>query len=236
MLFECCCQNIISSENRVDWNGRWLVMRWVVAFVLLVAAGLKTHQLATTPSLGESLLHARWFNILVVEFELFFGVWLVFGLLPKLTWFAMIGCFSIFTLVSFYKAVSGESSCGCFGAVIVNPWITMTFDLMITGLLVIFLPKKIIFHKNMFRCELTGLRQKNRIIAIVVVWLVVAIPVTLAMFSIQENDFAEIGTEFVGTDGKKTILLKPEKWIGKEFPLLPYIEPTEAREKLKTGK
>jgi len=41
--------------------------------------------------------------------------------------------------------------------------------------------------------------------------------------------------EFIGVDGKKTILLAPEKWLGKSLPLLPYIEPPEVREKLKTG-
>jgi hypothetical protein len=211
-------------------------MRLVVAFILLIAAILKAYKLATTPPLGEGLLYARWFNIFIVEFELFFGIWLVFGLLPRLTWIATIGLFSIFSIVSFYKVISGEISCGCFGSVTVNPWITMIFDLMITGLLMFFLPKKNIFRPKILCEELTALRHKSRIIAVIVIWLVTAIPITLAMFSIQENNIADIGTEFVGADGKKTILLKPEKWIGKEFPLLPYIEPTETREKLKTGK
>jgi uncharacterized membrane protein YphA (DoxX/SURF4 family) len=80
-------------------------MRLVVASVLLVAAILKTHQLATTPILGEGFLHARWFKIFVVEFELFFGIWLIFGILPRLTWLVTISLFSIFSIVSFYKAV-----------------------------------------------------------------------------------------------------------------------------------
>jgi hypothetical protein len=42
--------------------------------------------------------------------------------------------------------------------------------------------------------------------------------------SVSANSLAELGTEFTGADGRKTILLEPEKWIGKEFPLLKYIE------------
>ena len=110
------------------------VLRFVLGGVLLMAAGLKAHQLATMPSLGEGLLHARWFNILVVEFELFFGIWLIVGLLPKLTWLATIACFSMFVLVSLYKAVSGEVTCGCFGAIEVDSRITAIFDIGVIGL------------------------------------------------------------------------------------------------------
>ncbi len=97
-------------------------MRFVIATIVLTAAFMKAHHLATVPSLGEGFLRARWFNILVVEFELFFGIWLIFGLLPRLTWLAMVGCFSIFAGVSMFKAISGETNCGCFGAAKVNPW------------------------------------------------------------------------------------------------------------------
>ncbi|GHT23043.1 hypothetical protein FACS189419_06450 [Planctomycetales bacterium] len=65
---------------------------------------------------------------------MFFGIWLLFGLLPKLTWLATTALFLLFALVSFYKAISGETSCGCFGNVTVNSWFTMTFDIFIVFL------------------------------------------------------------------------------------------------------
>jgi hypothetical protein len=156
-------QNIGHNECRIDTNRHWFAMRFIVAAILLIAAALKTQQLSVTPSLGDDLLHTRWFNIFVVEFELFFGTWLIFGLLPQLTWLVTIGLFAVFSVVSFYKAaILQETSCGCFGAVMVNPWITMTFDLMITGLLLYFLPKKNIFHKKLFLEELlTGIKTKK---------------------------------------------------------------------------
>ncbi|MDR2755321.1 MAG: hypothetical protein LBC20_06405 [Planctomycetaceae bacterium] len=159
----------------------------------------------------------------------------IFGLLPKLTWFASIGLFSIFSIISFYKAVSGETSCGCFGAVTVNPWITMTFDLVITGLLMICLPKNDIFYKKMFWRELAGLRQKDKIITVLVIWLVIASTITYAIFSVSKTDFGHLGVEFVGLDGKKVLLLTPEKWIGNEFPLIPYIEKSDIIEHFKNG-
>ena len=50
-----------------------------VGLVLLVAAALKTHQLATEPVPGISLLESRWFLVGVVELELLLGLWLVSG-------------------------------------------------------------------------------------------------------------------------------------------------------------
>ncbi len=94
------------------WN-RW---RLVVAATLLFAAGTKAWHLATVPTLGDGILYARWFNLCVVEMELAFGLWLIADLLPQLTRRATVGLFAVFSVVSLFKALSGEKSCGCFGA------------------------------------------------------------------------------------------------------------------------
>jgi hypothetical protein len=183
---------------------------------------------------GDGIFHSRWFNVLVVEFELFFGLWLVFGFLPKLTRLVAIGCFSTFTIVSLYKALSGEMSCGCFGSVEVNPWITMLLDLVIVTLLIFFRPCESIgiawlHYKNLSK-------QYVKLNIFVVIWLIIASVVTFMMLSVKENDYAELGKEFIGAGGKKTILLVPDKWKGKKFPLLPYIEPIEIQNELIYGK
>jgi hypothetical protein len=92
----------------------------LIAAVLLIAAALKGHQLASEPMLGHGLLDSRWLLIGVVEFELFFGLWLLAGIWPKRTCAAALGCFTLFTCVSLYKALSGYATCGCFGRVPVN--------------------------------------------------------------------------------------------------------------------
>ena len=112
------------------------------------AAFMKAHQLATTSSLGEGFLQSRAFNIFVVEFELFFAVWLLFGLLPKLTWLATVGLFSVFASVSLYKALSGADSCGCFGFATINPWYTTGFDLGIIGFLLFFFPRRMLLSEK----------------------------------------------------------------------------------------
>ncbi|MDR1383593.1 MAG: hypothetical protein LBJ67_07085 [Planctomycetaceae bacterium] len=117
----------------------------------------------------------------------------------------------------------GEHSCGCWGNVEIPPIYTAVFDTMVIGLLIAFRPKEIIFHWQTFFQELVGLRFSKRFFAAIEIWLIVAMPITYAMFSVQKTDVVELGTEFVGVDGKKTILLEPKKWIGKEFPLVKYI-------------
>ncbi|MDR0609534.1 MAG: hypothetical protein LBG58_05445, partial [Planctomycetaceae bacterium] len=125
--------NRIFGNNPVakntDTQSNWLFVRIFIALVLLAAAGLKGYSLSVSPMLGDGIFYLRWFNIFVVEFELFFGLWLFFGFLPKLTRLAAVGCFSVFALVSLYKALSGATSCGCFSEFVpVNPWIMTVFD------------------------------------------------------------------------------------------------------------
>lgn len=88
-------------------------VRILLGLVLLTAAGLKGHQVATEPILETGLLNSRWFLIGVVEFELLFGLWLLVGLYPAATRLAAILCFARLAVVSLAKGLSGESSCGC---------------------------------------------------------------------------------------------------------------------------
>lgn len=198
----------------------WTVLRFVIAAIILTAAFMKTWQLATTPSLSEGLLNARWFNILVVEFELFFGIWLIFGMLPRLTWLATVGCFAAFAMVSLYKALSGEASCGCFGTATINPWVTMVFDIAVVGALIRFRPEgvNLILSRGAVQ-ELCGVYQPKPIAIIALSWFVLAVPATYAMLSVKTLDLSKLGEEFIGVDGRKVLTLEPEKWTNKDFTL-----------------
>jgi hypothetical protein len=184
------------------------VLRLALGVLLLVTAGLKGYQLATEPTLGTGLLDNRWFLIFVVEFELFFGLWLLSGLLLKLTWTAAVACFTLFTCISLYKALSGHASCGCFGKVEVNPWITGGLDLTAVSALLWWRPKMSYF-------------TKRRAAVALAIWLAVGLPLTYATVSYSPALLTENGF-FVG-DGN-LVILEPYKWIGSRFPLLPYID------------
>ncbi len=151
MGMSCVTRNDASQQKRsyLMEMRHWLssfkssgydFLRLALGVLLLTTAGLKGYQLASEPVLGSGLLESRWFLIFVVEFELFFGLWLLSGLLPKVTWAAALACFCMFTCISIYKAVSGHATCGCFGKVEVNPWLTAALDLFIILVLLYFRP------------------------------------------------------------------------------------------------
>ena len=116
-----------------DWTLR------LVGGLLLAAAGLKGWQLLTEPLANSDIWSNRAFLILTVEFELGLGIWLVSGLFKKLAWAAGVACFVLFSGITLYKGLTGAASCGCFGSVEVNPWITLfAVDLPCLAALVVF--------------------------------------------------------------------------------------------------
>ena len=220
-------------------------LRLVVALLLLTAAALKGYDLANGPVVGSGLLDSRWLLIGVVEMEILFGLWLLANILPKLTWAAALACFSLFTCVSLYKALSGYASCGCFGRVPVNPWYTATLDLGIVLSLLYWRPtgrgawfaigRTTGWGPSRFSRNDTGTVPLPhtacvRVVGVLAAWLVVGLPAAYAMTSYTPTTLSDAG-DVIG-DGK-VVVLEPEKWIGKRFPLLDYID---IGDRLKQGK
>ena len=205
------------------------VVRIIAAAVLLVAAGLKTHQLATEPILGTSILDSRWLLMATVEFELFFGLWLLSNIMPRATWMSAIGLFGLFTCVSLYKALSGAASCGCFGRVAVNPWYTTTLDLAIVFSLLRWRPRHLpspacgrgAGGEGHWSWSLLPKEAVHRATVVILSWLAIGLPAAFAMGSYTDTTLSDVG-QIVGNG--KIIVLEPEKWIGERFPLLDYID------------
>jgi len=212
-------------------------LRFVVAAVLLLAAGLKAYQLATAPlppvvqgsiftPLLE-LLNGRYLLMAAVVGEILFALVLIAGIQRQWMWLLSLLGFTAFTLISLMRALSGESSCGCFGTITVNPWITTGFDFVIVVLLAIFR------ERDDWTFSLPPYRKK--LVTVLIVWLVLAGPALFAMLSLKQQSHATLGTEFTGPSGKKMILLEPESWIGQELPLISrFVQPNDS-EILKHG-
>lgn len=103
-------------------------VRFAVAAILLTAAVLKTHQLATEPVRGTGLLESRWLLIGVVQFELSLGFWLASGLAIRSAWWVALATFSLFAVVAGAKSLAGDATCGCFGRVPTSPWLALLID------------------------------------------------------------------------------------------------------------
>src|SRR5437870_3759284 len=107
----------------VRWSARlWPIVRVALGLLLLTAGGLKFagRSISAVPQAG-------WFaeptlQIVVAEFELALGLFLLSGMFPFGAWVISFGTFAMFAGVSCFTGLNGESSCGCFGAVKASPW------------------------------------------------------------------------------------------------------------------
>lgn len=115
----------------------------VVGSVLLIASALKTHQLLTEPIISKGFWESREFFIIQIPLEIGLGIWVLCGLFRKAAWLTAVLGFAVFVAVTLYKALIGAESCGCFGVVKVNPWITFSsIDVPLLAAMLIFRPKE----------------------------------------------------------------------------------------------
>ena len=82
----------------------------VLGMLLLTAAVLKGRQLLTEPVANSDIWSYRPFLVLTVEFELARAIWLLSGLFKKAAWLVGLVCFSLFSMITLYKAVTGAAS------------------------------------------------------------------------------------------------------------------------------
>lgn len=200
------------------------VVMLVLAAVLLAAAGLKAHQLSTSPVIGKGLLNQRWFLAALTEFELVLGVWLLSGLYRRLAWAVTVACFLAFTAAAFQKGLAGESSCGCFGKLPVPPWVMLIVDVFAVAMLVYWRPDlrrpaaAVVKH---FRLRLAGSAGLAA---------AAGIPIALAMAAYQPGAISETG-EILGEG--RFVVLNVGSWRDKPLPLLRHVD---IGEKLAQGK
>jgi hypothetical protein len=205
------------------------VLLKALGLLLLTAAILKGRQLLTEPVANNDIWSYRPFLILTVEFELALAIWLLSGLFKKAAWLVSLLCFSFFSAITFYKAVAGFASCGCFGSVHVNPWITFfAIDLPSVIALSILRPtshcerseaiSRLSFPtrresiKAMILTFFTPLPSFRRFATAFAIGLTI-LGVTTPILALNEP--AKITTRYE--------VLEPSEWIGKELPILEYI-------------
>jgi len=186
----------------------------ILGLLLLTGAALKGHELLTTPMANADIWTNRYFMIFVVEFELALGIWLLSGLFKRAAWLVTLGCFALFCGVTLYKGLSGAASCGCFGNVHVNPWITLfAIDLPAVMLLAVFRPKlenRRILHIPHWLEPLPRLSVFAFVFCFGLSAIAVSSPVLIL------NEPAAVTSTYEVFD--------PEPWLGSRLPILEYID------------
>jgi hypothetical protein len=196
--------------------------RILTACVLLTAAGLKGYQLSTEPSPDLGLLSNRWLLTLGLQIEIILGAWLLSGAARRWSWRAAGAMFAVFSAITLYKGLAGQSSCGCFGRVEISPWYTLVLDLGILAALIGFraTPE-------------TPARQPARLkLRVSIAALLAAVCCITAGVSIAAYRPATLSDDGMIVGDDRFVVLEPDKWLGKTLPLLGHID---AADKLVKG-
>jgi hypothetical protein len=214
----------------------------ILGVLLLTAVILKGWQLLTEPLANKDIWSYRPLLIFTVEFELALAIWLLSGLFKKAAWLASVAVFSLFSLITLYKALSGADSCGCFGAVKVNPWLTFfAIDLPAVIALLIFRPSDVIpstarnpqissCHSE--RSEEPAQRSATKLSTsplwplspkITATALMVLLVIAISTSVLALNKPANTTSSYE--------VLEPETWIGNRLPILAYIDIGQQLEK-----
>lgn len=186
------------------WWESGLVARTCCAAVLLVAATLKLYEHSTDPSLGA--LHGnRGLSAIVIAYEMGLVAWLLAGVFPRLCRRVVLITFSGFAGVSLYLALLDAESCGCFGSVQSNPWVTVGIDLLL------------VFSIWSWDPGSVQLRLRASTASMVIVSLLPAIAVSLALATKWAgSDLYDDST----IDGERIVIIEADKWIGRQCPIL----------------
>jgi len=182
----------------------YAVVRWVVALLLLGAAGLKAYALLTGPAVA-SAADSRWLFAVLVEAEVVLALLLLDGRWVRFVRAAAMVCFAAFAAVAAYKAFVGETSCGCFGRVPVDPRLTLVVDLLVVGLLAVArVPKQ----------ERVP-RWRTSLLVALGAMVTIGLPVGLQSTQQAMTAHETVAGVYV-VDG--TTVLEPAKWMGGRFP------------------
>jgi hypothetical protein len=104
------------------------IVMTLAGLLLIAAAGLKIME-ALNICIPNWREHGVWesyeFILVQLPLELSLGIWLISGLFRKAAWLAGTLAFLGFIGVTFSKGLMGLESCGCFGQIHVNPWLTL---------------------------------------------------------------------------------------------------------------
>ena len=191
-------------------------MRWVVGLLLIAAALLKALEFYQHPANVLTDSFSRFLMPLLVGCELGLGLAAIGGLFWRQLRPLATLLFAGFACYSLLLALQGAASCGCFGPLEINPWWTFLLDLIVFAGLVLEC-----FMKGKNKDAFDGpTRPQKRIHLVGTAMLSLAMAFGLGWHVAPRQTFAEDRFQTVGD----LVILEPETWIGKKFPLLEHID------------
>lgn len=197
---------MINHESPTPFTFRTAEL--VAGFLLVTAAFLKFYSPREMATLQVAYELSPTLVTLGIQFELALGVALLTGVWPQYIRPLALVSFLGFAGFSLYRWWGGHESCGCFGSLLIPPWITFGVD-------------AVIFASLLRRWPGGGPRLPVRW-AFALYGLMAAPMLFASVNALSLSKSSEVDEVFA--DGG-TIILEPETWVGKPFPLGAHIEP-----------
>ncbi len=178
--------------------------------LLIAAASMKVlYPAAADITAAYGGAFTRYGATAAVAIELLLGWGLVAGVSSKYLRPAAGTLFALFAVYSMHRTVAGFKHCGCFGAVLVPPWITGMVDLVAAAGLFVLPADSLLRHSR--RARVAGA-------------LAVAIGVPLLWVGLSWANSLARGVATTGAPQSMKIL-SPDEWVGKGFPIASAITP-----------
>jgi hypothetical protein len=104
-------------------------LKHLAGILLTGAAAFHAYQIISYGRLRDNSLGSTTsVQVPVVMGELLLGLWLVMGLNTRVTRIVACVVFLCLLEVALWHAIEGRRTCGCFGALEINPWVTVIAD------------------------------------------------------------------------------------------------------------
>lgn len=196
------------TEKSSSASGRKISPNFLPSFIailLYIAAGLKL-----TEFLQGGVRSDPQFYLAEVLFELILASALLSGFARSLTIRFTGLVFLVFLTVTIDRALHGRHSCGCFGPVKVNPWITSLLDASIIVAILIYMKMHYISKP---------IRQGVVLFALLLTAVLIGTGLTVNYFRPAHllPDGRLLG-------GHGPIVCNPPSWYGKKLPLMRFIK------------
>jgi hypothetical protein len=177
-----------------------------VAIVLLFAATLKWHQIATSVYPSHLILGSRSVSIFVVVLEFILASLLIIGAYAKYVRWAAVIVFGCFLTFSVNKYLSGESSCNCFGEFSISPIASSLLDIGVIALLLWAKDEAL----RLFHPKVTA-----------AVCMLLSMLIVVSSWKVNSRKFGQLGV----IEGKQGIVvLEPQEWKGSRFHLADFVD------------
>ncbi len=184
-------------------------MNLPAAIILLISAVSKLIQLGLEPASPNLLFQTPLVHVLVICLELFFFSWLLSGVLSRVCRLATISLFSIFFAYLLVQLIIGEDNCGCFGSLTLPIKYMLFLDATLLCSLGLWTPNPP-KPSNFLKKTSAGMVGSVLMLA---TWIV--------FFGLPPIEKSVLGD--ISGDGS-TIFLRADRWIGKEFPLIEFLD------------